>query len=1047
MARKDATAPDSVRIGFLNTYVHTISKLSNTGMSTEHSYRGCLADLIQSLDKTVLANNEPKRKNFGAPDFIVFKNDVPIGYIETKDIGINLDKAEKSEQIQRYKDNLPNLIVTDYLEFHWYVEGEIRSSAKIAERNSKGRIVPFPGEEKNVLNLLDCFVTEETRIATDPRDLAERMGKIARMIRDTILSALRSEEESHLQKQMEAFHSRLIKELSEEQFADMYAQTICYGLFAARANHESGIFARKTASYEIPKTNPFLRNLFDTIAGVGLDDRIAWAVDNVAYLLDRADFSKILKNFGQIAKNEDPVIHFYETFLASYDSGIRERKGVYYTPQPVVRYLVRSVDFLLEDKEYFGVEGGLANSESVTETNSSGERIKSHKVQILDPATGTGTFLFETIKMIRSSFKGNEGAWMKYVPAHLLPRIYGFELLMAPYAIAHLKIGLYLKETGYDFSSEDRLGIFLTNTLEEPIQFREGDVFDKFLVNESNEAGEIKEKKHIMVILGNPPYFGESQNKGEWIYNLLHKGRGNYFEFKGKPLNERNPKWLNDDYVKFIRFSQWKIEQSGSGILAFITNHAYLDNPTFRGMRESLRETFDDIYILDLHGNSGKAEKQADGSADQNVFEIAQGVALGIFIKKKGGESKPPARVFHSELLGDREFKYEWLKSHHINDTPWQEIHPSDDLCLFVPQDTKRRNEYEKNLKITEIMPAHSVGLLTARDHLSIHFSEKEIWDTVNRFYKMEPEEAREEFRLGQDVRDWKVELAQKDLRDTGPNKKYVQKILYRPFDYRYTYYTGKTKGFLCYPRMETMRHLLGGDNLALVTSRMTKGESFAHIQTTDLPGEVISLSPKTSNNAFFFPLFLKNELFAGDPNFSQDFLKEIRSKGLSEDPETLFHYIIAILYSSEYRKRYQEFLKRDFPRIPISSDRSLFKSLSKAGEKINSLQLLRTRPKTKVKFPIQGNCKVEKVVYESEEERVWINSEQYFAKIPENIWEFMVGGYQVCEKWLNERKGRVLSFEEISYYSDIPAAIGGMIKEIDSIDESIRESGGFPLK
>ncbi|EIE03150.1 type ISP restriction/modification enzyme [Leptospira licerasiae] len=1049
MSKGGPQQSSTVRIGFLSKYIHSLSEISSTGVSTELSYRAPLAELLHSIDNSLLANNEPRRTEYGAPDYVILRNNTPIGYIETKDIGENLDKIEKSEQIQRYKESLGNLIVTDYLEFRWFVEGEKRSSVKIASRKGS-KIVPFPGYESEVIDLLDCFANEQTRVAKDPKDLAQRMGKIALVIRNTILSALQSKEDSALKDQMKTFHSRLIKQLSEAEFADMYAQTICYGLFAARANHSSGEFTRKTAGFEVPKTNPFLRRLFNTIAGTELDDRVTWAVDNLAYLLDRADFQAILKDFGKKTKHEDPVIHFYETFLASYDSKIREKKGVYYTPDPVVKYLVKTVDYILRNKKYFGFKGGLANSDTISKNSSDQNGEESHRIQILDPAVGTGTFLFEVIKMIKASFQGNEGQWKKYVPKHLLPRIFGFELLMAPYAIAHLKIGLYLKETGYDFEADDRLRIFLTNTLEESVHFKEEDIFDKFLVNESREAGEIKENKPIAVILGNPPYFGESKNNGDWIYNLLHKGTGNYFEFGGKPLNEKNPKWLNDDYVKFIRFSQWKIEQNGEGILAFITNHAYLDNPTFRGMRESLRNTFDDIYILDLHGNSGKAEKQKDGSSDQNVFEIAQGVALSIFIKKKNGEVKEPARIFYSELLGDRETKYKWLREHDLSDTNWNQIEPSKDLCLFVPQDSKRRIEYEKYPKITEIMPSHSVGLLTARDKLTIHFTPEEVWKTIIGFSEMETEEARVEFQLGEDVRDWKVSYAQKDLLDSGPNKKYITKILYRPFDYRYTYYTGKTKGFLCYPRKEIMKHLLQNENLALITSRMTKGENFAHALVTDLPGEVIGLSPKTSNNAFFFPLYLVGDdsgLFTEKSvNFSKEFLDLLHSKDISSTHEEVFYYIFSILYSSEYRKRYAEFLKRDFPRIPITSNKELFRKLSKYGEKIVSLQLMQNKTASKVKFPVSGDTVVDKLSYEIEKERVWINSKQYFAKISNEVWEYKIGGYQVCEKWLNDRKGRSLSFQEILHYSYIPHSIESIIKITGSIDKTISEYGKFPF-
>ncbi|MDD5748854.1 MAG: N-6 DNA methylase [Actinomycetota bacterium] len=613
-----------------NTYISTIEKELALGNATEHTHRPALKALLQSLGDGIVATNEPRRVECGAPDFVITRGLIPIGYVEAKDVGKSLDEAEHSEQLQRYLDSLTNLILTDYLEFRWYVDGERRLSARLGTPTRDGKIRRDSAGIEAVTGLFDDFLSHRAEPVGTPKELAQRMARLAHMIRDLIIAAFAREPEGgSLHAQFVAFKDNLIPDLSAGQFADMYAQTIAYGLFAARCNQSTGSgFTRQNAAYLLPKTNPFLRKLFNQIAGPDLDDRIAWLVDDLAQLLAQADMEAVLKDFGKRTAKEDPVVHFYETFLAAYDPKVREMRGVYYTPEPVVSYIVRSIDHLL--KTHFGKPQGLADP----------------SVLVLDPAVGTATFLYMVINEIHDALlsQGQAGLWNDYVAEKLLPRIFGFELLMAPYAMAHLKLGLLLKETGYQFEKEQRLGIYLTNTLEEAVKRSEA-LFANWITEEANAAAEIKKDKPIMVVLGNPPYSGISANASirnvtdsrtgkkrkepTWIGKLIR----DYYEVDGSPLGEKNPKWLQDDYVKFIRFGQWRIEKTGQGILAFITNHAYLDNPTFRGMRQSLMNTFDEIYILDLHGNAKKRETAPDGSKDENVFDIQQGVAISIMVK------------------------------------------------------------------------------------------------------------------------------------------------------------------------------------------------------------------------------------------------------------------------------------------------------------------------------------------------------------------------------------------------------------------------------
>src|SRR6266487_3129350 len=850
----------------LSIYLKDIEEAYRKGNATEHTYRSYFKTLIEAAAPHVIATNEPKHiKNCGAPDFIITAQQTPLGYVETKDIGISLSNVEHTDQMKRYLAGLAILILTDYVEFRWYVTGQHRTTACLAKPSKKGKwIVDADGMEQ-VYHLMQGFITTQAPTVNNPKELASRMASIAQLIRNAISLSFKSETGAgSLHGQFEGFRQVLLPDLTADQFADMYAQTICYGLFAARVNTPPKTsFRRELAAYDIPKTNPFLRKMFGYIAGPDLDERVVWAVDDLAEVLNRTDIESIVRDFGKRTRQEDPVVHFYETFLAEYDPKMREARGVYYTPEPVVSYIVRSVDYLL--KKDFDLPDGLADATKITRKTADGKSsIETHKVQILDPATGTGTFLHSAIDHIYDTFKGNKGMWSAYVSQHLLPRLFGFELLMAPYAVAHMKLGLQLRETGYDFKGQERLGVYLTNTLEEG--FSEGNKlpFVEWLVEEATTAGNVKHDAPVMVVLGNPPYSYESTNTGKWISSLVR----DYYQVDGQPLGERNPKGLQDDYVKFIRFAQWRIEQTGYGILAFISNHGYLDNPTFRGMRQSLMQAFNEIYVLDLHGNSKKKERSPNGSKDENVFDIQQGVAIGIFVKHQQVE-KRKVTIHHSHLWGVREVynktlqgqqliggKYHWLAENDLTTTEWITLSPQSPFYLFVPQDTALLPEYERGSKITDVMPVNSVGIVTSRDDLAVHMTAQETKHVLHKFISTSVETARQDLNLGEDSRDWQVALAQADLKQTELADSYLIKISYRPFDVRYTYYTGRSRGFHSMPRPAVMRHMLE-DNIALLTSRMTKGEQFAHVQVTRHPSEKVIMSPKTSNNSFHFPLYL----------------------------------------------------------------------------------------------------------------------------------------------------------------------------------------------
>ncbi|MFM2063421.1 MAG: hypothetical protein RLZZ507_3091 [Cyanobacteriota bacterium] len=604
-------------------YLQSLQK--NLQRGSERTHYPALKTLLDQPSAQIEATIEEKGNKAGIPDFTIRKRDLLMGYVEAKDVGIDLVNIEKTEQLERYRESHigANLILTNYLEFRWYVDGKMRLKTILAAQVNQN--IQLLDSEKTE-QLIQGFLNYQGEIINNPEDLAKQMARLTKAIRYAVTETLKIEAENQeLHQLKKGFQEILLPDLDESTFADMYAQTVAYGLFTARVSHaqnpQTYPFERRTAGLYIPDTNPFLKRLFNTVVDTDAIYQINWAVDDLVQLLAQVNMSNILDNFGKNTRQQDPVVHFYETFLAAYDAAMRKSRGVYYTPEPVVNFMVRSVDLILKTR--FNLPLGLADY-------SEDENTKQPRVQILDPATGTGTFLYAVINQIYQNLAsmGLASVWNDYVKEHLFNRLYGFELLIAPYAIAHLKIGLQLQNYGYQFTSKQRLGIYLTNTLDEALKKSEI-LFGQYVAQEANEAAAIKRDFPVMIVLGNPPYSGHSANKSEWISGLVK----DYYYVDGLPLKERNPKWLQDDYVKFIRFGQWRIEKTGSGILAFITNHGYLDNPTFRGMRQSLAKTFDEIYIMDLHGNSKKKEVTPDGLPDKNVFDIQQGVAICFMIK------------------------------------------------------------------------------------------------------------------------------------------------------------------------------------------------------------------------------------------------------------------------------------------------------------------------------------------------------------------------------------------------------------------------------
>jgi len=1027
----------------LNEYASAIREKLRTGVAQEHAYRPALESLLRGLDPRVNPVNEPARIRCGAPDFIVLRGEMPQGHIECKDLDTDLRKEEKKDQLKRYLQALPNLVLTDYVRFRWYVEGKLRDEAALGELR-EGKLHTTDTGAAALESLLRRFLERDAPIAGTAKELARRMAHLAHMMREATVAVLHAEgDRGTLHGQLDAFRAVLLPELSEAGFADMYAQTIAYGVFAARCYHGraagSAPFTRQAAEWHLPPTNPFLRGVFRHIAGPDLDSRIAWIVDDLAVLLGRADMGNVLEDFARKTGREDPVVHFYETFLREYDPKLREVRGVYYTPEPVVSYIVRSVDHILRTD--FGLKDGLADP----------------TVYILDPACGTGTFLYFTIQSIYQTVAGKYGdaAWPTYVQQSLLPRVFGFELLMAPYTIAHMKLAMLLGDLGYDFPDGQRLHIYLTNTLEEAAA-RSEVMFAQFIADEANAAAGIKRDKPIMVVMGNPPYSVRSANHGDWIEREMEYYKGTV------RAQETQIQALSNDYVKFIRFAHWRIARTGSGVVGLITDNSWLDGPLFRDMRGKIVQDFGRVAVLNLHGKSWNRERAPDGSADKNVFDIKQGVAVGVMSRTPRHAGACSAT--YGDLWGSREAKAEALWALRCDTACGQALTPAGPQWLLVPTDEALAPEYRGGAELLDIFGtgrrkqdthvAYGAGLVTQQDQFAIAFDRETLAANVAALLDGGKSEAdlRARFRLCT-TKQWDFRLARKRLPGVDVEA-LTRSCLYRPFDRRYTVYHRDVTTIL---REKIMRHLMGGPNLALVTTRRVTRPPFDNVFVTDRIVEYKCASH--DRNSIVFPLYV---LADGDilsprgsrrANLSPAFTCDVSTKlGLAFiadgegdlsatfGPEDVFHYIYAVLHSPTYRERYTAFLMRDFPRIPLTSDLGVFRALCGLGRELVALHLMQSPRLEEGPAPFEGDGdgEIERVRYDDQNRRVYVNKTQYFAAVEPAVFEFCVGGYQVLDKWLKDRKGRRLTFEDIRHYGRIVVALRETMRLMAEVDAAI---------
>ncbi|WP_257535087.1 type ISP restriction/modification enzyme [Helicobacter pylori] len=824
----------------LKEYLESIKDL--TPEKNELTHRLFLHNLLNRLkdhfNKEFKIEHEPKREQGSQPDFRVSFQGLNIGYIENKRAGENLSQLLKSYQILKYLELNPNLMLTDYLNFMWVGKDEnnapfIKKEISVASLDELSKpLKPKPQTERDLIELFKSFFNHEAAPIANAKDFATHLSPRTKYLKGALI---KYQEKAQVSSIFKNFKEYLYEELSFEDFSDALAQTLTYSLFLAKLNHPFEKINLDNVRSSIPKNFAVIREMADFLKKLDEIEEIQWLLNEILSSINHVDMDSILKDLND---DKDPYLHFYETFLSAYDPKLREKKGVYYTPDSVVKFIINALDSLL--KTHFkdaplGLKSALDNE----------------NIKLLDFATGTGTFLLEAFRKALEVRKTSDGGIStkedKY--QNLLKQFYGFEYLIAPYAIAHLNLSQAFKEEfKKPLKENDALQIILTNTLIQPSEIAAHRGLQPIFEKELKSAQEIKKDEKILIITGNPPYSGASSNEGlfEWevkatygiepefqtietkknvkltdeIQTLLdniqkQKESGSKNDLKKlknlhskyKLQDERNPKWLLDDYVKFMRFAQNKIKSLGHGLFGFISNNAFLDNPTFRGLRHSLLECYDELYILNLHGNARKKEETPQGAKDENVFNIMQGVSINLFVKKAQATKQ---KIFYYDVYGQRAEKYAFLAQNDLNSIEWLEIAPRAPFYLLIPQETPLLEEYEQGFSVQDMFQISSVGIVTGRDHIVFHKDKESLLKLLKDFSTLEPSELRRIYKIKEDSRDWRLEYAIKDVKANANNlEEYIVLCQYRPFDYRWTYYTGKSKSFIAYPRGEVLKHML----------------------------------------------------------------------------------------------------------------------------------------------------------------------------------------------------------------------------------------------
>ncbi|EJB61130.1 putative adenine specific DNA methyltransferase 1 [Helicobacter pylori Hp H-42] len=1021
----------------LKEYLEGIKDL--TPESNELTHRPSLYNLLDSLkdnfNKEFKIEHEPKRERGSQPDFRISYQGLNIGYIENKRVGTDLNQLLKSDQILKYLELNPNLMLTDYLNFVWVGKGEnnkpsTKRKISISSLEELPKLKPNPQTERDLIELFKGFFNHEAAPITNAKDFANALSAPTRYLKDALIQY---QEDMQVSSIFKNFKEYLYEELSFEDFSDAFAQTLTYSLFIAKLNHPFEKIDLNNVRSSIPKNFAVIREMADFLKKLDAIKEIQWLLNEILSSINHVDMDSIVKDLND---DKDPYLHFYETFLSAYDPKLREKKGVYYTPDSVVKFIINALDSLLET-HFKDAPLGLKSA------------LDNENIKLLDFATGTGTFLLEAFRKALEVRKTSDGGTStkedKY--QNLLKQFYGFEYLIAPYAIAHLNLSQTFKEEfKKPLKENDALKIILTNTLIQPSEIVAYRGLNPIFEKELSNAQEIKKNENILIITGNPPYSGASENKGlfEWevkatygiepefqtieieknvkltdkIQTLLkniqkQKESGSKNDLKKlkslhskyKLQKEKNPKWLLDDYVKFMRFAQNKIELLGHGLFGFISNNAFLDNPTFRGLRRSLLECYDELYILNLHGNARKKEETPQGAKDENVFNIMQGVSINLFVKK-AQTTKP--KIFYYDVYGERAEKYAFLAQNDLDSINWLELAPREPFYLLIPQETPLLEEYEQGFSVQDMFQISSVGIVTGKDKIFIANNTESLKEQVLKYCN--------EF-----------------------NEQCVKDIHYRPFDIRKVYYDTKK---LERARENTFKHMLPPPptnpkapnqtrkNVALNTPRQLKNNDKSWTQcfiSSSINDQ--GLSSGGNGAGVNYPLYQFKH-----PNYTENFTPEFRSfidKHYSHhfEPLEVLGYIYALLYSPNYRKRYEYFLKADYPKILFTNNKDLFRALSLLGIELIGLHVLNKESLNhsfeKLKDATIGescykeahdrNPIIKKPSHNEPEQRLYINHSAYFRGVSEEIYNYMIGGYGVLDKYLKSHKNESCTFDHVT--------------------------------
>ncbi|WP_017284223.1 type ISP restriction/modification enzyme [Helicobacter pylori] len=1016
----------------LKEYLESIKDL--TPEKNELTHRLSLHNLLNRLkdhfNKEFKIEHEPKREQGSQPDFRVSFQGLNIGYIENKRAGANLNQLLKSDQIRKYLELNPNLMLTDYLNFMWVGKDEnnaplIKKEISVASLDELSKpLKTKPQTECDLIELFKSFFNHEAAPITNAKDFATHLSPHTRYLKDALI---KYQEKTQVSSIFNNFKEYLYEELSFEDFSDALAQTLTYSLFLAKLNHPFEKINLDNVRSSIPENFAVIREMADFLKKLDGIKEIQWLLNEILSSINHVDMDSIIKDLND---DKDPYLHFYETFLSAYDPKLRESKGVYYTPDSVVKFIINALDSLL--KTHFkdaplGLKSALDNE----------------NIKLLDFATGTGTFLLEAFRKALEMRKTSDGGIStkedKY--QNLLKQFYGFEYLIAPYAIAHLNLSQAFKEEfKKPLKENDALKIILTNTLIQPSEIAAYRGLNPIFETELLNAQEIKKDENILIVTGNPPYSGASSNEGlfEWevkatygiepefqtieiekkvkltdkiktlLKNIQTQKQGGSKDAlknlkqiysKYKLQDERNPKWLLDDYVKFMRFAQNKIESLGHGLFGFISNNAFLDNPTFRGLRRSLLECYDELYILNLHGNARKKEKTPQGTDDENVFNIKQGVSINLFVKKAQTTKQ---KIHYYDVYGERAEKYAFLAQNDLNSVEWLELTPREPFYLLLPLEMRLLDEYEQGFSVKDMFQISSVGIVTGRDRIFIANNTESLKEQVLKYCN--------EF-----------------------NEQCIKDIHYRPFDIRKVYYDTKKLERARENTPPPTNHKTPNQtrkNVALITSRrfcqsQKSGVGFVSNKISDLRTWTC---PGMEGGDYVNPLY-------HNPNYTENFTPEFRGfidkhYNHSFEPLEILGYIYALLYSPNYRKRYEGFLKIDYPKILFTENKDLFRALSLLGIELIGLHVLNQESLNysfeKLKDATIGESGYieahernpiisQNPSHNEPEKRLYINHSAYFSGVSQEIYDYRIGGYCVLDKYLKSHKNEPCDFDHVT--------------------------------